>query len=168
MIIFSEGISSKTASYLTRHMQNVWTGSNEACSTEYGSLLLTKLRCHCISDMERARASSAQGPALPAVRARAVTWRGRCLYRCFSKENNGKTLPVQTPTALPAYSKKTRGKNNIWWKIMRGKGLKVWQMSGGSSGSSRLFPARGLWVMATLICRVSVNAEETFEVNISN
>ncbi len=50
MIIFSvyfEGILSKTASYLTRHMQNAWTGSNETWLAEYGSLLcITPNRMH--------------------------------------------------------------------------------------------------------------------------
>ncbi len=42
MIIFSvyfEGILSKTASYLTRHIQTSWTGSNETWLAEYWSLL---------------------------------------------------------------------------------------------------------------------------------
>ncbi len=37
--IYFEGILSKTASYLTKHMQNAWTGSDETRLTEYGSLL---------------------------------------------------------------------------------------------------------------------------------
>jgi len=83
--------------------------------------LINKLRFHCFQ-ISRAR-ERYTGSRASSISARELSL--RCLYRCFSKEINGKTLPVQTPTALPAYSKKTRGKNNIWWKITRGKGLKV-------------------------------------------
>ncbi len=70
MLIFGisfEVILSKTAPYLTEHLQNTWTKSDETCFTEYRRLLRTTLvwwtkiwynsshivsLCNCMTDIK--------------------------------------------------------------------------------------------------------------------
>ncbi len=42
--LYFEGILSKTAPYLTMHMQNAWTGNGDTRLIEYGSMLCITIK----------------------------------------------------------------------------------------------------------------------------